>query len=52
AKEMLNVKLPSWQDKCTDATRVPDTVITMIENLRTPMSVIPESSPTLEHSDR
>lgn len=52
AKEILTVKLPSWQDKCTDATRVPDTVISMIENLRTPMSVIPESSPTLEHSDR
>uniref|UniRef100_A0A673JXS2 BAR/IMD domain-containing adapter protein 2-like 1 n=1 Tax=Sinocyclocheilus rhinocerous TaxID=307959 RepID=A0A673JXS2_9TELE len=52
AKEMLTVKLPSWQDKCTDATRVPDTVISMIEGLRTPMSVIPESSPTLEHSDR
>uniref|UniRef100_A0A671MW64 BAR/IMD domain-containing adapter protein 2-like 1 n=1 Tax=Sinocyclocheilus anshuiensis TaxID=1608454 RepID=A0A671MW64_9TELE len=51
-KEMLTVKLPSWQDKCTDATRVPDTVISMIEGLRTPMSVIPESSPTLEHSDR
>ncbi|XP_067225150.1 brain-specific angiogenesis inhibitor 1-associated protein 2-like protein 1a isoform X2 [Chanodichthys erythropterus] len=52
AKEILTVKLPSWQDKCTDATRVPDTVISMIENLRTPMSVIPESSPTLEHSDK
>uniref|UniRef100_A0A672PFY2 Brain-specific angiogenesis inhibitor 1-associated protein 2-like protein 1 n=1 Tax=Sinocyclocheilus grahami TaxID=75366 RepID=A0A672PFY2_SINGR len=51
-KEMLTVKLPSWQDKCTDATRVPDTVISMIEGLRTPMSVIPESSPTLKHSDR
>uniref|UniRef100_A0A672KRQ2 BAR/IMD domain-containing adapter protein 2-like 1 n=1 Tax=Sinocyclocheilus grahami TaxID=75366 RepID=A0A672KRQ2_SINGR len=52
AKEMLNVNLPSWQDKCTDASRVPDTVITMIEGLQTPMSVIPEYSPTLEHSDR
>ncbi|XP_067286127.1 brain-specific angiogenesis inhibitor 1-associated protein 2-like protein 1a isoform X2 [Pseudorasbora parva] len=52
AKEILTVKLPSWQDKCTDATRVPDTVISMIEGLRTPMSVIPESSPTLERSDR
>ncbi|XP_026078628.1 brain-specific angiogenesis inhibitor 1-associated protein 2-like protein 1 isoform X1 [Carassius auratus] len=52
AKEMLTVKLPSWQDKCTDATRVPDTVIFMIEGLRAPMSVVPESSPTLEHSDR
>ncbi|XP_016425073.1 brain-specific angiogenesis inhibitor 1-associated protein 2-like protein 1 [Sinocyclocheilus rhinocerous] len=52
AKEMLTVTLPSWQDKCTDASRVPDTVITMIEGLQTPMSVIPEYSPTLEHSDR
>ncbi|XP_043110314.1 brain-specific angiogenesis inhibitor 1-associated protein 2-like protein 1a isoform X2 [Puntigrus tetrazona] len=52
AKEMLTVTLPSWQDKCTDATRVPDTVVSMIEGLRTPMSVIPESSPTLERSDR
>uniref|UniRef100_A0A8C1MEL2 BAR/IMD domain-containing adapter protein 2-like 1 n=1 Tax=Cyprinus carpio TaxID=7962 RepID=A0A8C1MEL2_CYPCA len=52
AKEMLTVTLPSWQDKCTDATQVPDTVISMIDGLRTPMSVIPESSPTLEHSDR
>uniref|UniRef100_A0A671R3X1 BAR/IMD domain-containing adapter protein 2-like 1 n=1 Tax=Sinocyclocheilus anshuiensis TaxID=1608454 RepID=A0A671R3X1_9TELE len=51
AKEMLTVTLPSWQDKCTNASRVPDTVITMIEGLQTPMSVIPESSPTLEHSD-
>uniref|UniRef100_A0A8C1T0B2 BAR/IMD domain-containing adapter protein 2-like 1 n=1 Tax=Cyprinus carpio TaxID=7962 RepID=A0A8C1T0B2_CYPCA len=47
AKEMLTVKLPSWQDKCTDATRVPDTVISMIEGLRTPVTVITESSPTL-----
>uniref|UniRef100_A0A8C1JG35 BAR/IMD domain-containing adapter protein 2-like 1 n=1 Tax=Cyprinus carpio TaxID=7962 RepID=A0A8C1JG35_CYPCA len=39
AKEMLTVKLPSWQDKCTDATRVPDTVISMIEGLRTPVTV-------------
>ncbi|XP_018931241.1 brain-specific angiogenesis inhibitor 1-associated protein 2-like protein 1 isoform X2 [Cyprinus carpio] len=52
AKEMLTVKLPSWQDKCTDATRVPDTVISMIEGLRTPVTVITESSPTLGHSDR
>ncbi|TRZ04483.1 hypothetical protein DNTS_027551 [Danionella cerebrum] len=52
AKEMLTVKLSNWQDKCTDASRVPDTIVSMIEGLRTPMSVIPESSPTLEHRDR
>nr|AAH68330.1 Baiap2l1a protein [Danio rerio] len=52
AKEMLTLKLPSWQEKCNDANRVPDTVISMIEGLRTSMSVIPESSPTLERSDR
>uniref|UniRef100_A0A671R3S4 BAR/IMD domain-containing adapter protein 2-like 1 n=1 Tax=Sinocyclocheilus anshuiensis TaxID=1608454 RepID=A0A671R3S4_9TELE len=37
AKEMLTVTLPSWQDKCTNASRVPDTVITMIEGLQTPI---------------
>ncbi|XP_051529769.1 brain-specific angiogenesis inhibitor 1-associated protein 2-like protein 1a isoform X2 [Myxocyprinus asiaticus] len=52
AKEILTVKLPSWQDKCTDATKVPDTVISMIEGLKTPMTVIPKSSAIMEHSDR
>uniref|UniRef100_A0A8D3DBZ9 BAR/IMD domain containing adaptor protein 2 like 1a n=1 Tax=Scophthalmus maximus TaxID=52904 RepID=A0A8D3DBZ9_SCOMX len=45
AKEMLAMKLPSWQDKCTDITKVPDTVATMIEGLSTP-----EQSPQVEHS--
>ncbi|XP_057214660.1 brain-specific angiogenesis inhibitor 1-associated protein 2-like protein 1a isoform X2 [Triplophysa rosa] len=52
AKEMLTVKLPSWQDKCTDATQVPDTVNTMIESLQTPLSVIPETSPMAARSSR
>ncbi|KAK7134551.1 hypothetical protein R3I93_017846 [Phoxinus phoxinus] len=52
AKEILTVKLPSWQDKCTDVTKVPDTVTSMIEGLRTSMSVIPESSPSLERRER
>lgn len=52
AKEMLTVKLPSWQDKCKNVTMVPDTVISMIQGHRIQMSVIPESSPTLERSDR
>uniref|UniRef100_A0A8D3ABQ9 BAR/IMD domain-containing adapter protein 2-like 1 n=1 Tax=Scophthalmus maximus TaxID=52904 RepID=A0A8D3ABQ9_SCOMX len=47
AKEMLAMKLPSWQDKCTDITKVPDTVATMIEGLSTP-----EQSPQVEHCNR
>uniref|UniRef100_A0A8C7T9A1 BAR/IMD domain containing adaptor protein 2 like 1a n=1 Tax=Oncorhynchus mykiss TaxID=8022 RepID=A0A8C7T9A1_ONCMY len=52
AKELLAVKLPSWQDKCKDATKVPDTVLTMLEGLRTPMSGTPEASPLVERYNR
>ncbi|KAM3860168.1 brain-specific angiogenesis inhibitor 1-associated protein 2-like protein 1a [Diretmus argenteus] len=52
AREILAVKLPSWQDKCSDATKVPDTVITMIEGLRTPVSNTPEPSPLVERYNR
>ncbi|KAK1162869.1 brain-specific angiogenesis inhibitor 1-associated protein 2-like protein 1 [Acipenser oxyrinchus oxyrinchus] len=52
AKELLNVNLPSWQDKCTDATKVPDTVLTMIEGIKapgsTPISGTPQPSPMVE----
>lgn len=51
AKEMLSLKLPSWQDKCSDATKVPDTVITMIENLHTPVSLRSDSSPVMDRFD-
>uniref|UniRef100_A0A3P9ACP7 BAR/IMD domain-containing adapter protein 2-like 1 n=1 Tax=Esox lucius TaxID=8010 RepID=A0A3P9ACP7_ESOLU len=51
AKELLAVKLPSWQDKCSDVTNVPDTVMSMIEGLRTPMSGTPESSPLANNRD-
>ncbi|XP_021431832.2 brain-specific angiogenesis inhibitor 1-associated protein 2-like protein 1a isoform X4 [Oncorhynchus mykiss] len=52
AKELLAVKLPSWQDKCSDATKVPDTVMTMIKGLRTPVSGSPEASPRVERYNR
>lgn len=33
AREMLSLNLPSWQEKCCDITKVPDTVMNMIEGL-------------------
>ncbi|GAA6219888.1 brain-specific angiogenesis inhibitor 1-associated protein 2-like protein 1 isoform X1 [Lates japonicus] len=48
AKEMLAMKLPTWQEKCSDITKVPDTVATMIEEL----SVTPEQSPLVERYNR
>ncbi len=48
AKEMLAVKLPSWQEKCSDITKVPETVMTMIEGL----STTPEQSPLVERYNR
>ncbi|XP_030631160.1 brain-specific angiogenesis inhibitor 1-associated protein 2-like protein 1a isoform X3 [Chanos chanos] len=52
AKEMLEVKLPGWQDKCVDATKVPDTVLSVIEGLRTPVSGTPQPSPHIGHHRR
>ncbi|XP_064178974.1 brain-specific angiogenesis inhibitor 1-associated protein 2-like protein 1a isoform X2 [Anguilla rostrata] len=52
AKEILAVKLPSWQDKCCDATKVPDSVISMIEGMRTPVSMTPQPSPLMERYNR
>ncbi|KAM4623792.1 brain-specific angiogenesis inhibitor 1-associated protein 2-like protein 1a [Polymixia lowei] len=52
AREMLAVKLPSWQEKCSDATKVPETVMTMIDGLRTPLSNTPEPSPLVERYNR
>ncbi|XP_026869296.2 brain-specific angiogenesis inhibitor 1-associated protein 2-like protein 1a isoform X1 [Electrophorus electricus] len=44
AKEMLSMKLPSWQEKCSDATKVPDTVTAMIKGLRDHASSVDEFS--------
>ncbi|XP_068162152.1 brain-specific angiogenesis inhibitor 1-associated protein 2-like protein 1a isoform X2 [Antennarius striatus] len=48
ARETLAVKLPSWQEKCSDITKVPDTVMNMIEGL----SNTPQQSPLVERCDR
>ncbi|XP_056286526.1 brain-specific angiogenesis inhibitor 1-associated protein 2-like protein 1a isoform X2 [Pseudoliparis swirei] len=48
AKEMLTVQLPSWQEKCSEITDVPDTVTTMIEEL----SPAPTPMPLVEHYNR
>ncbi|KAL6475146.1 hypothetical protein MHYP_G00161860 [Metynnis hypsauchen] len=51
AKEMLSLKLPSWQDKCSDATKVPDTVMSLIEGLTTPVSMTSNSSLLVDRSN-
>ena len=48
ARETLSTKLPIWQEKCSDITKVPDTVETMIEGL----SPTPVQSPLVEHNNR
>ncbi|XP_066520355.1 brain-specific angiogenesis inhibitor 1-associated protein 2-like protein 1a [Hoplias malabaricus] len=52
AKEMLSLKLPNWQDNCSDATKVPDTVINMIEGLRTPVCMTSNSSAQVDRFNR
>ncbi|KAL4624564.1 brain-specific angiogenesis inhibitor 1-associated protein 2-like protein 1 [Arapaima gigas] len=52
AKDMLTVQLPNWQDKCSDATKVPDSVMSMIEGLRTPVSITPQPSPLVDRYTR
>ncbi|KAM8889527.1 brain-specific angiogenesis inhibitor 1-associated protein 2-like protein 1a isoform 1-T1 [Synchiropus picturatus] len=48
AKDMLAAKLPSWQEKCSDISKVPETVMTMIDGLSTP----PEQSPQVNRYNR
>ncbi|KAF4085209.1 hypothetical protein AMELA_G00114430 [Ameiurus melas] len=52
AKELLSLKVLSWQNKCSDALQVPDTIVSMIEGMRPPISNTPRSSPLMEHFDR
>uniref|UniRef100_H3AV64 BAR/IMD domain containing adaptor protein 2 like 1 n=1 Tax=Latimeria chalumnae TaxID=7897 RepID=H3AV64_LATCH len=56
AKEWLNLKLPRWQETCGDATKVPDTVLTMIEGVKTPgstpVSGTPQPSPMMERNSK
>ncbi|XP_077475734.1 brain-specific angiogenesis inhibitor 1-associated protein 2-like protein 1b [Stigmatopora argus] len=46
ARDILSAKLSSWQNQCNDATDMPESVVTMIEGLRTPVSITPMPSPT------
>ncbi|XP_060748841.1 brain-specific angiogenesis inhibitor 1-associated protein 2-like protein 1b isoform X2 [Tachysurus vachellii] len=52
AKDILTDQIPNWQDKCTDITNVPDSVMSMIEGLRTPVSVTPQASPAVKRHSR
>lgn len=53
--ELLNSKLPRWQETCSDATKVPEEVINMIEEIKTPISTpksgTPHPSPMIERSN-
>lgn len=52
ARELLSDNLIGWQEKCSDATNVPDSVLSMIEGLRTPVSNTPQPSPSLQRRSR
>lgn len=52
ARELLSENLTGWQDKCGDATNVPDSVMSMIEGLRTPVANTPQASPALQRHSR
>ncbi|XP_051744652.1 brain-specific angiogenesis inhibitor 1-associated protein 2-like protein 1b [Ctenopharyngodon idella] len=52
ARELLSENLTGWQDKCSDATNVPDSVMSMIEGLRTPVANTPQGSPTVQRHSR
>lgn len=53
--ELLNSKLPRWQETCCDATKVPEKIISMIEEIRTPVSTpvsgTPQPSPMIDRSN-
>uniref|UniRef100_A0A3Q0RAI9 BAR/IMD domain containing adaptor protein 2 like 1b n=1 Tax=Amphilophus citrinellus TaxID=61819 RepID=A0A3Q0RAI9_AMPCI len=46
ARDILSEKLSSWQDQCKDATSMPESVLSMIEGLRQPVSITPLPSPS------
>ncbi|MEJ1281784.1 brain-specific angiogenesis inhibitor 1-associated protein 2-like protein 1 [Cricetulus griseus] len=52
--ELLNSKLPRWQETCCDATKVPEKIMNMIEEIKTPISTpvsgTPQPSPMIERS--
>ncbi|XP_076996717.1 BAR/IMD domain-containing adapter protein 2-like 1 [Tamandua tetradactyla] len=52
--ELLNSKLPKWLETCGDATKVPEKIMNMIEEIKTPVSTptygTPQPSPMIERS--
>ncbi|KAK9535004.1 hypothetical protein VZT92_007412 [Zoarces viviparus] len=46
ARDMLTAKLNSWQDRCKDASDMPDSILSMIDGLRTPVTITPLPSPS------
>ncbi|KAL7979239.1 hypothetical protein Chor_015263 [Crotalus horridus] len=53
--EILNSKLPGWLETCSDATRVPENIMNMIEEIKMPGSVslsgTPLPSPMIERNN-
>uniref|UniRef100_A0A8C4Y0K4 BAR/IMD domain containing adaptor protein 2 like 1 n=1 Tax=Gopherus evgoodei TaxID=1825980 RepID=A0A8C4Y0K4_9SAUR len=53
--DLLNSKLPGWQEMCSDATKVPEKVMSMIEDMKTPLSTpisgTPQPSPVTERNN-
>lgn len=45
-RDLLSTQLSSWQDQCNDATNMPDSVLSMIDELRKPVAIAPMPSPT------
>ncbi|KAM4632378.1 BAR/IMD domain-containing adapter protein 2-like 1 [Discoglossus pictus] len=52
AVDILTTNLPKWQETCSDVSQVPDNVINIIQELRTPgttpISGTPEPSPLMD----
>lgn len=52
--DFLKSKLPGWQEICSDATKVPEKVRMMIDEIRTPgstpISGTPQPSPMIERN--
>ncbi|KAM4697522.1 BAR/IMD domain-containing adapter protein 2-like 1 [Rhinophrynus dorsalis] len=52
AVDLLTSKLPKWQETCCDVSQVPETVINIIQDLKTPgttpISGTPEPSPLMD----
>ncbi|XP_061556099.1 brain-specific angiogenesis inhibitor 1-associated protein 2-like protein 1b isoform X4 [Phycodurus eques] len=46
ARDILMAKLSGWQERCDAAADMPESVVTMIEGLRAPVSVTPLPSPS------